>query len=454
MSLIVGYADYINSSIIFRLVILLSIGLFFGIVLGVTILLTINPRGVFILFLGGLILFYTPFQQGLLFTMDGVKVYPGDLVLASLFIFLLLKFYLEGFGNLLAQKSTRIFLLFFIWGNVAIIRGIQSYGHSAVGEARWYILLMIYYFFVITMFKNRQGVRSLINWVIMFIVIMFFFCFFEFFFFGGNEELIGQAAFRFLNSAEALLLSFLLVSLYLFFISGGIRRNNFLVIIILCILFTSLILAQVRSVWLAMAGGLIAVLVVLQKALIRSIVAVSMGFLFFALTASLVGNFIGEDVYTTVESSAVFLKDPREDPTGSWRLIGWMQNLEAAMKQPVWGEGLGRYSEWFDGHKWQRVAVHNGYIMHFLKFGLIGLFLLFTGLFYWYAEMRRYVQVECDRYYKFMGYAIQICVFMNLIYVFFYSITILFWVLMAVGTVLVRQSKVNLIRQVSITPGK
>ncbi len=409
--------------------------LFLVVVFFLTTLLIINPRKIFILFFGGLILFYFPFQQGLLFTVGGAKIYFGDLVLASLLFFLLLRLLVRGFANLPLHKSTILFLLFFIWGIVAVIRGIPSYSYSAVGEARWYIFPMIYYFFVITMFKNRQEIRYLINWVIKFIVIMVFFRFIEFFSFGGNEGLVGQASFRFLNSVEALLLSFLFVSIYLFFISGGIKKHKPTVILFLSTLFVVLIIGQVRSVWVAMSVGIIAAYILLKKISIRGII-ISIGLLSLTLLVPIIGNFIDEDVYATLARSAIFLQNPREDPTGSWRLRGWRQNFEEAMKQPILGEGIGRYSEWFDGHKWQRVAVHNGYIMNFLKFGLVGFLLLFIGLFYWYAEMRRYVRVESDRYYKFMGYAIQICVITHLIYTLFYDFTIFFWILLAAGTIL------------------
>ena len=108
------------------------------------------------------------------------------------------------------------------------------------------------------------------------------------------------------------------------------------------------------------------------------------------------------------------------------------------MKRPIFGQGLGGYSEWFDGQQWQRVAVHNGYIMHLSKFGIVGLLLLFTSLVRWYAETSKYVRIEKNSYYKLLGYAIQISVFMHLIYAFFYDFTIFFWILLAIGTVLAR----------------
>ncbi len=109
------------------------------------------------------------------------------------------------------------------------------------------------------------------------------------------------------------------------------------------------------------------------------------------------------------------------------------------MKHPIIGEGLGGYSKWFYGHTLQRVAVHNGYIMYFSKFGIIGLLLLLTGVAFWYIEMHRYVRMESDRYYKLLSFAIQICVFMHLIYAFFFDFTIFFWVLLAAGTILTRK---------------
>lgn len=416
------------------------VGLFLAVILGLTVLLIINPQKTFIFFTGGLILFYFSFIQGYLFSIGNAKVYLCDLVIASLFIFLIIRIFLKGNSVLFLQKSTRVFFLFFIWGIIAIIRGIPSYSYSAVGEARYYVLPMLYYFFVVIIFRDRERIKFLIKWITGFFAIMVLLRFFEFFFFGGNKGLSGYKAFKFLNATEALLVGFFLVSLFMFLISGKIRKYKFPVYVILSILILVMIIAQVRSAWVATAGGLIASHIVLRKMSIRAIVSIALALLLLILLAPFLGNFIGEDVIETLKSSAVFLKHPEKDRTTPWRLMGWQQELQTAMQNPIFGEGLGRYSEWLDDQrKWQRVAVHNGYIMNISKFGFIGILLLLWAIIHWYVEMRRYSQIESDRYYKFLGYAIQVCVFIHLVFAFFYYFTVFFWILLGAGTAVARR---------------
>ena len=58
-----------------------------------------------------------------------------------------------------------------------------------------------------------------------------------------------------------------------------------------------------------------------------------------------------------MKKSAIFLQSPEEDATASWRLTAWKQEVERSKENPIIGEGLGGYSEWFDG---QQLAACNG----------------------------------------------------------------------------------------------
>ncbi len=135
------------------------------------------------------------------------------------------------------------------------------------------------------------------------------------------------------------------------------------------------------------------------------------------------------------------MQNPESDATASWRLSAWRQELQKSKENPIIGEGLGGYSEWFDGKNWQRVMVHNGYIMTFSKFGAVGVILLFSSLFFWYKEMNQYIKVEKESHYKFIGIAIQVAVFMHLIYIVFYDFTMFYWILLGLGSSLIMNHK-------------
>ena len=391
--------------------------------------------------------FYTPFLQGHLFNIGSAKVYPGDLVMASLLTFLFLRALHKGFP--LIPRSTKLFSLLFVWGIVAIASGIPRYSYSAVGEARWYVLPMLYYFSVLVIFTDKRQVQLLVKWFLRFLSIMIVFHFVDFYLMGGKERIPAvywndyRTLFRFVNATEAWLLAFVLVSLLLFYIVGEARKRKVFLYLVFGALLAIIVITQHRSVWLATAIGLgltarlVAVRFIFKGLPVQSILLINAALLSLVFFSFIAGS-LGGNIYEHIAKSASFFQDPLDDPTGSWRLKAWQSELETAMKRPIFGQGLGGYSEWFDGQQWQRVAVHNGYIMHLSKFGIVGLLLLFTSLVRWYAETSKYVRIEKNSYYKLLGYAIQISVFMHLIYAFFYDFTIFFWILLAIGTVLAR----------------
>ncbi|MEM2045930.1 MAG: hypothetical protein QXO20_07145 [Candidatus Bathyarchaeia archaeon] len=428
---------------------MLNLALILILVSILVLLLIVKPRSVFLLILSSLILFYKPISQDtVLLTIGGAKVYPGDLIAASISAFLIFRIPQKRF--LFRPRSVILFSLLFMWGLLAIARGIPLYGYSAVGESRWYILPMLYYFFILVTFKDEQQIRRLAEWFLYLTVFMVPFHYVDFYFLGKKERMLPllledpRFEFRFINATEGLLAAFALISLLLFYLFGEIKRRTIAFYGVLGILSLSLIVAQIRSVWLAAITGLVMLGIRIVHRFIQGRVAQQVLSLISALSivailSLFLVNQANSNLYAVLLKSASFFQNPREDPTGSWRLIGWQQELERSMKNSLLGQGLGGYSEWFDGQQWQRVAVHNGYIMFFSKFGIIGLFLVFFGLFSWYLEMLKYTRIERERYYKLLSHALQICVLMHLIFALFYDFTIFFWMLLAIGTVLVRK---------------
>jgi len=87
----------------------------------------IKGKTIFTLIVGCAILFYFPFNQGLLFNIGPAKVYAQDL--ATLFFIVYIFFALtfeKDRSRLFQLKSTKFFILFFILGLIAIFRGFAS----------------------------------------------------------------------------------------------------------------------------------------------------------------------------------------------------------------------------------------------------------------------------------------------------------------------------------------
>ena len=228
-----------------------------------------------------------------------------------------------------------------------------------------------------------------------------------------------------------------------FYIFGEIKKFQFLFCAGFGLLSVVVIVPQTRSVWIATAVGIAMVIVFVgfrfaRRGLpLQGVFLANLVFLIVFLIP-LIAGLIGGELVSQIVQSALFMRNPTSDPTGYWRLLGWQQELEKAMQQPLLGQGLGGYSEWFDGQKWQQVAVHNGYIMHFSKFGILGLALLFIALLSWYKEVSEYIRLKKERYYTLLARGFQICVFMDLVFAFFYDFTVFLWILLALGTALIR----------------
>jgi len=393
-----------------------------------------KPKKLFLFSVGGAIIFYNPFLLGLLFKVGNVKIYAQDLLLAALTIYLVVQLICKKKSQILKMTSTKFFVLFFLWGIFSIVRGYSHYGFSAIGESRWYVLVILYYFFILFSFQNKKDVPWFLKWMAFFIPVMIVEHFILFFFFGHDVGGIGRSAFRFINATETLLVAFLLIFLFLFYLNRRIKISNLWMNSIFFILLSIIIAVQTRSVWLATAGGLFAVYIFIKEKSVRGLVSIGLAiFLLFSITPFM-DQLVGADISATLKKSAIFLQSPEDDATASWRLNAWQQELQRSKENPIIGKGLGDYSEWFDGQKWLRVMVHNGYIMAFSKFGIVGLFFLMGAIFFWFKEMNQYVKNEKEHYYKLIGMALQVAVFMHLIYTTFYDFTMFFWILLGIGS--------------------
>ena len=249
-----------------------------------------------------------------------------------------------------------------------------------------------------------------------------------------------RSGYQFIGAAEALILAFIFISLFLLLILQ--KKHSMYTYIYLLITLLILIIVQHRSVLVAITITSIFICLWFYKSspkLLISLIIIFTITLFFINTSSFYMTFI-----QSINNSLTFLSDPYKDASGSWRLTGWTQRLKQVWeKDPVFGEGLGGYSEWYVGNTLLRVAVHNGYIMNFAKFGLLGIFLLLGTILCWYKEMITYVIEEIDINYRYLGYVTMFCVLAHCVFTFFYEFTIFFWIFLGIGTVLKKQSAYN-----------
>jgi O-antigen ligase len=407
--------------------------IFLSIILTISLLVLWKPKKIFTISIGGAILFYHPFLQGTLFFLGNAKVYAQDLLMTALTIYLVAQVLRKYRRDLFKLKSTWFFVGFFLWGLLSIGRGYPKYGFSAIGESRWYVLILLYYFFILFSFDHKDDVPWFLKWISLFISMMIIGRFVFFFFFNDNVLRAGYLALRFINAAETLLVAYLFIFLFLFLLN---RKNisDILFYTVSFVLLSIIIAIQHRSVWLSTAGGLFTIYIVTKKKISKVLMSIGLTICLLFTFTPFVNQVVGINLYETLKKSAIFLQSPEDDPNALWRLTAWRQELKKTKKNPIIGEGLGGYSEWFDGHQWQRVMVHNGYIMTFSKFGIIGVLLLFAGFFFWSKEMNQYLKKENEPHYKIIGMALLVSFFMHLIYTVFYDFTMFFWIILGMGS--------------------
>ena len=419
--------------------------IFLSVILTISLLVFWKPKRIFLFSIVGAILFYDIFLQKTIFYLGNSKVYAQDILIVAMTIYLVVQLLCKYRGEIFQSKSTIIFVLYFLWGILSIARGYPRYGFSAIGESRWYVLVILFYFFVLISFQQKKDVLWFLKWVAIFIAIMIIKNFIIFFFLSSDMERIDCTAFRFIDSTETLLVAFLLVFLFLISLNRQIKISKLRLNFILFLLLSIIVVVQIRSVWLATLGGIFAIYLLSKKQSSKVLISIGLTIFILFTFAPFVSQFVGVNLYEALKKSAIFIQSPEKDPTASWRLTAWKQELKRTKENPIIGDSLGGYSEWFDGQHWQRVMVHNGYIMILSKLGIVGIFFLFSGIFFWYKEMNQYVKNEKEPYYKIIGIAIQMAVFMHLIYTTFYDFTMFIWILLGLGSnIIVNHKKVFL----------
>lgn len=394
----------------------------------------------FYILVGSAILFYYRFTEHELMNIGQANIYFQDIVTIIILTYMFFYFLLhKNLGRLLKLSSTKWFLFYVLWGLVAIIRGYLNFGFHSIGEARWYLSGSFYYFFIIIFFKNIHSVNKFLKICIISIFIMIFYNFIEYYLINRNIELVNQSSFRFINVTQALLVASIFIGALFSYLNNSSLIAKKYALFYIFIFLIIIIVVQHRTIWIATFFAIIATVYFSKKiAVLKIIVIFSIVLLVFASFLPVVNRFFNTNAYEIIKKSVSFISDPREDPTGSWRLIGWGQELEKFQNNPIFGEGLGNYSEWYVNGQWLRVMVHNGYIMNLSKFGVLGLFILLLGIFCWYRELNKFINLNNIQATYDLARLLKILMFLNLIYITFYSFTMFFWIILGVGSTLIQ----------------
>lgn len=367
----------------------------------------------------------------------GASIYPCDFFFLSTSIFVAWNWLTTASWRNVAIRHWPYFLLYCFVGAIGILRGIANFGHPALGESRLYVLPIFFYFALVQSTTHPTQLipiaRRLLFACSITIVANAAIYVIE----GKFDEAEGR--FRFLNAPEALATGFITIFFGLRALNERLPRTRFRHLAVFVVLVFLLLVAQVRSAWVAVA---LTLLVFGGKQLgLKNLarLACTLGCC-FVLYYLLVPDDLQEQLAQGVAKSLAFVYGHSRDDTGAWRVLGWEQELEVFYRSPLLGQGLGGYSEWYDGRTWQRVAVHNGFIMILSKFGIAGLVVLLLDLALWYRSTRKAVVTTSEPFHRASIRYCQACVLAHLVFVLFYDITPFFWLILGAGTVLAREA--------------
>lgn len=301
--------------------------------------------------------------------MGNTRIYIPDMILFIGFSVLVLTLIMRSkvsVSNLFQSKISIFVIVFIAVGMIITLQSIKLYGKSALGESRlvWFSAL---YFISSVFFHSEEDilrffsffvkmsfVRAIINISTIFI---------------RPEYLDYQKPFG--SGTDA---AYFGISLLLILVLGQLCINNNLLRKSMVLIFSlSILLIASRSSILALFLAFFAYFLTQKRLSLRRIVVNVLIFTAIAIpTIYILLKVPAIQAYLTDRFLPLF-QDPENDPTGSWRLLGWAFALVSIQAHPIAGVGFGTYAERFVAGQWLRLSLHSAYLDILYSMGLIGL---------------------------------------------------------------------------------
>lgn len=298
------------------------------------------------------------------------KLYLTDLFLLVIFCIVPLhflvrrgQFYGRGDNNSLLKTSLAFFLCY---GSVLALLSTRINGKSALGEART-VFFSALFFAAVHVFTTRLDIYSFLRFFVVTTVARTMLNIITVLI--STDYLTYQRPFGSNNDAAYCAISLILIVCIKeqLIANSLIRRIIQLWLVFFPILITS------RSAVLCLLitiGCYVALSKSLSIGRVLAWVAVGVGgmaILVYALAA------IPELSGLYGSRFLSLMQNAQDDPTGNWRLIGWLFAFESILLHPFLGVGFGGYAERFINGEWIKVSLHSAYLDYLYTMGTIGL---------------------------------------------------------------------------------
>jgi len=327
----------------------------------------------------------------------GANIYLGDvfvmLFLSSTVFLGLSKRGHPGFASPVGVAVA----LYLGWALICILRGIPTWGHSALGESRFVMWATAYFpvvYSVTDMNEFKRLLRVFLLLVLSYVVyheILVFTVRFE----GDlgamlrSKELMGADLVLLVISIFAFCLALLL--------TGGVGRYK-VPVTLLTVLSGFLVPFGARTGWIAATFSVVfLILILLRKQGLKVILPFLLligilGFIFIQLDLFNVGGVFDP----AAEKGLGFVsQEGRMEGTTAWRLFGWQMLISETLRgSPVLGAGFGGYYDIFEVEL-RGVPPHNDWLVIFSKMGAVGLILFLVVISRFYITGFRFLN-QCN----------------------------------------------------------
>lgn len=273
--------------------------------------------------------------------------------------------------NLFNNWISRAISLFVVFGGLIGVMSVKTYGKSALGEARivWYA---IFFFTSVQYFKSTKRIMEFFRFFVFMTLIRSFFNFITVFI--SPAYLSYDRPFGSNGDAAYCAISFLLlITLGTHLIKNHSHRKIALLWLgIFPILITS------RSTLLCIVLTLATYGFLNKKIRPKSIVIFTISSILFVAVSLYLIELVPQLNDLLGSRFLSLLNDYQNDPTGNWRLAGWLFALQSIIANPLLGIGFGGYAERYIDGQWITVSLHSAFLDYLYTMGLLGL-LPFVG---------------------------------------------------------------------------
>ena len=340
---------------------------------------------------------YLSYTEYRLFTLGGANIYLGDafifLFLSSSFIVVLQSKAVPG----LDSKVGVAIVLFITWALIGVIRGIPTWGYSAVGESR-FIIWGILFFPVVQSIRKQEHFETVLR---LSLVLILAYTVFRFNFHlivecGGDLQLLLHT--KFMGASRGVVLVSVFAFCLVLLLTHAVK-NHRVPLIILAVVCGILIPLGARTALVAWLVSSLFILMTIKRWSLGSLfpLILIMGVAaLFIISFDLFSDESSWDPQASRGLTAFTSAEARETGTAHWRLMGWENIITGTLgKDPLFGEGFGGYYDIFEAEN-KGVPPHNDWLLIFSKTGFVGLIFLFNVIYQVYATGFRYIKRSTD----------------------------------------------------------